>query len=84
MTCSELKVMQIDTMQPGLLKRDFSHGCAAVNKILTDIARRAVPLRQRSLLLSIIFAVVNQGPTLNKWQLSWRNRSHGYYAIRRI
>ena len=63
MTCSELKVMQIDTMQPGLLKRDFSHGCsAAVNTILTDIARRAVLLRQRSLLLSIIFAVVNQGP----------------------
>jgi len=36
-----------------LLKCDFSCSCAAVDKISTDVARRAVPLLQLSFLLFI-------------------------------
>jgi len=33
---------------PSLFKCDLSYSCASVDKISTDIARRAVPLRQQS------------------------------------
>jgi len=36
-----------------LFKCDFSYSCAAVNKISTEIARRAVPLQSLSFLYCI-------------------------------
>jgi len=38
----------------------FSYSCPAVDKILTDIARRAVPLRQLSLLFFVHIPGTNQ------------------------
>jgi len=35
--------------------RFFSHRCAAFDKISTDIARRAVPLRQLSYLFWVMY-----------------------------
>jgi len=42
-------------------KCDFSYNCAAVDKISTDIARRAVSLRWRSFLLVKFSDVVRCG-----------------------
>jgi len=40
----------------GLLKCDFSCSCATVDKVSTNTARRAVPLRLMSFFLGILFA----------------------------
>ena len=36
---------------------DFSNNCAAADKISTDLRRRAVPLRQLSYLLIVLYLV---------------------------
>jgi len=45
-----LNDLQVSGVIAGLINYDFSQSCAVVDKILTDIARRAVPLRQLSFL----------------------------------